>query len=129
MTCSIMHMLLDSHVFEWRRSCLLTCDFEGKCRKKKRNKKQEEESTGEDTINCGMTKFIHPFPVNYHLFLIMVTGRCSLSLGERQKHSLDSLSGLHKLGNILQYKCSIHNTAKNFKQTNNLKVLNMFVNF
>lgn len=44
MSCSIMHTLLDSPVFEWKRSCLLTCDFEGKCRKKRRKKNKRKNS-------------------------------------------------------------------------------------
>lgn len=37
-----MHMLPDSPVFEWRISCLLTCDIEGKCRKKRRKKNKRK---------------------------------------------------------------------------------------
>lgn len=75
-------------------------------------KSKMEGSSGDVTINHDMTIFTHPFYVNYHLFLIMVTGRWSLSLGERQKYSLDSLSELHTQGNILQYRGSSHSTAE-----------------
>lgn len=57
---------------------------------------REEDPPG---INQNMTRFIHPFPVNHHLFLtVVITGHWVLlqrSLGKRQEHILDSLSVFH----------------------------------
>lgn len=65
-----VYMLLDSGVFELSRSCLIRCYFEGKLRQNSKlwKKQKEKGSSGDDTINHELTKFIHPFPVSYRLF-------------------------------------------------------------
>lgn len=96
MTCSSMHATWVTCFWTEQKLSNKAWFLRGNSERKEEKKTQvkvwkkskEDGSSRDYTINHGMTKFIHPFLVNYHLFLIMVMGRWSLSLGRGRNTAL-----------------------------------------